>query len=138
MQQILESVGLLVILLIVLRVSLSRRGRGFQLRGGLTAVNLICGALTGLAWGMALRRATAPPDPDWVPADGYPILLEALRNLLPLGGLALGGIAGYLLLGALWRRLFRGGSARARAWLLRSEVLVSLANAAVLVWSLSR
>ena len=113
MQQILEWVGVLIIMLAVLRVSLWRRGRSFGLRGGLTGLNVITGLLAGLVAGLLARGAAAPATQTAV-ADGLSLLTAALRNLLPFAGAASGGLAGYLLLGTIWRRLFRGGSARAR------------------------
>lgn len=132
MQQILEWVGVLIILLVVLRVSLWRRGRGFGLRGGLTGLNVISGVLAGLVAGLLARDAAAA----WAPGaamDGLALLGAALRSLLPFAGAAAGGLAGYLLLGAAWRRLFRRGSARARGWLLRAEFTVCAVALALLV-----
>jgi len=120
MQQILEWVGVLIIMLAVLRVSRWRRGRSFGLRGGLTGLNVITGLLAGLIAGLMLRDGVTPasPIPD---ADGLALLAAALRNLLPFAGAAAGGLVAYLVLGTAWRSLFRGGSARARGWLLRAE-----------------
>ena len=134
MQTILEAVGVLIVLFLVLRVSLWSRGRGFGLRGGLTLLNLVSGSLPGLLAGAVLKgRIHAPGGAVAGGAGGYADLAAALRTLAPLFGAALGGIAGYLLFGALWRRLFRGGTARARGWLLRAQLALALVATAILL-----
>lgn len=137
MQPILEAVGVLVALFLVLRVSLSRRGRSFGLRGGLTALNLPAGLLPGAAAAFLLRDLL--PGAAWDAAGepggpGPASLLSALRTILPIWGATLGGIAGYFLFGVLWRRLFHGGSASARQWLLRAQLgLCALAIACLVL-----
>ncbi|MBI4169363.1 MAG: hypothetical protein HY510_05425, partial [Acidobacteria bacterium] len=69
----------------------------------------------------------APGDP------GFAALLSALRTILPVYGATLGGIAGHFFFGALWRRLFRGGSAATRQWLLRAQFIVCAAALLFLV-----
>jgi hypothetical protein len=129
MQRMLEMIGVVVILLAVLRFSLVRR-RGFGLRGGLTGLNVITGALTGAAVGVILRdlrpwEGFAAPLGARVEEVGYGSLADALTSLLPLAGAAFGGIVAYLLLGMLWRRLLESGTAAARATLRRVEFVVT-------------
>ena len=146
MQKLLEAVGLLAILLLVLRVSLWSRGRGFGLRGGLTGLNVLTGLLVGAVLGAVLGQALgetrlgavgmvpgAEPESGPAPMGGYADLVGALRTLLPLIGAALGGIGGYLIFGTLWRHLFRHGPARARAWLARSQFALCVVALVLLV-----
>jgi hypothetical protein len=127
MEHVLTIAGVLVALFLVLRVSLARRGKSFDLRGGLTALNVLTGLLAGAAAAFLLRDLLpgGPVAPGGAAVEpGVPVpapLVRALRTILPLWGATLGGIAGYLVFGALWRRLFRGGSASVRAWLLRAQ-----------------
>lgn len=135
MEHVFKSVGVLVALFLVLRVSLARRGKSFGLRGGLTVLNILTGLLTGVAAAFLARdlrpgapgSAAAPIDP------GFAALSSALGAILPVYGATLGGIAGYFLFGALWRRLLRGGSASVRAWLLRAQFIACAATFLFLV-----
>lgn len=99
MQPIFEAVAVLFVMLLVLRVSLARRRDRLRLRGGLVALNVVTGALAGCGAALALR-------------------------VMPFLGLALGGLLGHLVLGALWRRLLRNGPAAARAWLRRLQFVI--------------
>jgi hypothetical protein len=140
MRTLLEAAGVLVILFLLLRVSLAARGHGFGLRGGLTTLNIASGALAGLAAAFLLAAGIpdggaaadgAPGSP--LPAGGYGDLAAALRVLAPWFGAALGGIASYQIFGAIWRGLFKGGTARARAWLLRAQFAILAASCVYLV-----
>ncbi|HZM70003.1 MAG TPA: hypothetical protein VFB95_06480 [Candidatus Cryosericum sp.] len=84
--------AVLFVMLVVLRVSLARPRGSLRLRGGLVALNICSGALAGCVAAKALR-------------------------FTPFLGLAIGGLLGYLIFGALWRRLLLNGPAAARAWL---------------------
>ena len=99
MKPLFETVAVLFVMLLVLRVSLARHRDGLRLRGGLVALNLLTGSLAGCE--------------------------AALRGgVLPFLGLALGGLLGQLAFGALWRRLLLRGPAAARAWLRRLQFTV--------------
>lgn len=99
MQPIFEAVAVLFVMLLVLRVSLAGRRDRIRLRGGLVALNVLTGALAG----------------------GEAALL---LGVMPFLGLALGGLLGHLVFGALWRRLLLRGPATARAWLRRVQFVV--------------
>ncbi len=135
MRTLLETAGFLVILFLLLRVSLAARGRGFGLRGGLTTLNIASGALAGLA--VAFLIAAGMPVTGSLggaaAAGGYDDLAAALRALAPYFGAVLGGIAGYQIFGAVWRRLFRLGTARARDWLLRLQFAILAGSCVYLV-----
>ena len=138
MQQILEIVGVLVILLIVLRFSLRRRSTEIVLRGGLTGLNVLTGLLAGAAGAFLLSALRLPPDLSMLVGRslqdaGYAPLAGAVLAILPLAGAAFGGMLGYLLLGGLWRRLLRSGSASTRSWLRRSQFMICAAAFAFLV-----
>ncbi|MFQ5876376.1 MAG: hypothetical protein ACE5JH_01600 [Acidobacteriota bacterium] len=123
MQQLLAIVGVLILLLLVMRVSLARRGKSFALPGGVTALNLATGALAGAAAAVLagdLGRRGGAGLPGGV-GGGYALLHGALLSILPFAGVVLGAMAGYFLWGGLWSRLVRGGGAAARAWLRRSQ-----------------
>jgi hypothetical protein len=92
MQPLLEWGAILFLMLVVLRVSLARPRGSLRLRGGLVALNVCSGGLAGCVAAKAL----------------------GFRTFL---GLAIGSLLGYLIFGALWRRLLRTGPAAARAWL---------------------
>jgi hypothetical protein len=138
MQQILEIVGVLVVLLLVLRFSLRRRSAEIALRGGLTGLNVVTGLLLGMSSAVTLSRFL-PPNGLAAPLDGmlarsgYSPLAGALLAILPFAGAAFGGMLGYLLLGGLWRRLLVNGSASARAWLRRSQFTICVAALALII-----
>lgn len=122
MQTLLESVLVLVLLLLVFRVTLTRRRHPIRLRGGLVALNILCGML-GAALAACLLR-------DSLRRSGFTAadpLAAAVVHLLPLTFAILGGLAGFVLLGAWWRRLFQNGPASARTWLRRAEFVVAIA-----------
>jgi len=108
MQPIFEAVAVLFVMLLVLRLSLVRRRDRLRLRGGLVALNVFTGALAGCEAALAL-------------------------GVLPFLGLALGGLLGHLVFGALWRRLLRNGPAAARAWLRRLQFIISGIACALLI-----
>lgn len=133
-QTLLESILVVVLLLLVFRVSLMRRRHGINLRGGLVTLNILCGLLGAAALGFLLRdRLRALP--GGLPADP---LGAAFVHLLPAIGAVTGGIAGYLLLGALWRRLLQDGPAAARTWLRRAEFVVAFVSGLGLLLRLFR
>jgi len=138
MQQILEVVGVLVILLIVLRYSMRRRSRQIVLQGGLTGLNVITGFLAGAATALLLSEMNLPDEFASVigrnmEAAGYGPLAGAVLTILPFAGAAFGGMLGYVLLGGLWRRLLVQGSASSRRWLRRSQFIICAAAFAFLV-----
>jgi len=136
MQQILEIVGVLVILLIVLRFSLRRRSAEIVLRGGLTGLNVLTGLLAGAAGAFLLSGLQLPTDLSMLVGrnlSSYAPLAGAMLAILPLAGAAFGGMLGYLLLGGLWRRLLVNGSASSRSWLRRSQFMICAAAFAFLV-----
>jgi hypothetical protein len=112
-----------------------------RLRGGLIALNIVTGMLAGGALAVAGRDllsggvsgAAIGAGPPGSPASAYADLGAALLRILPVLGLMLGGLAGHLLFGALWRRYLRDGPAAARAWLRRLQFLLCLAAVAFLV-----
>jgi len=121
-QTLLEAILGVVLLLLVFRVSLMRRGHGIRLRGGLVALNILAGLLGAAALAFLLRdRLRALPGGP--PSDP---LGAAFLHLLPATAAVIGGLAGYLLLGALWRRLLQDGPAAARTWLRRAEFVVAI------------
>lgn len=137
MQQILEIVGILVVLLIVLRFSLRRRRAEIVLQGGLTGLNVMTGLLAGTAGALLLSGMSFPDELSalagrGLQASGYAPLATAMLAILPFAGAAFGGILGYLLLGRLWRRLLMNGSASTRAWLRRSQFMICAASLAFL------
>jgi hypothetical protein len=109
MQSLLEAAVVLFLLLLLLRVSLVRRRDDLKLRGGLSALNVITGALAGGESAFVLGDRVAVLAALWV---------------LPIAGVVLGGLFGYYALGALWRHYFRSGPARARSWLRNAQFLV--------------
>src|SRR5262245_15531780 len=122
MQTLLEAVLVLVLLLLVFRVSLTRRRHAIRLRGGLVTLNILCGML-GAALGACLLRDGLRRS-GFVPQEP---LAAAVVRLLPFTFAVLGSLAGFLLLGALWRRLLQNGPASARTWLRRAEFAVAIA-----------
>ena len=122
MQTLLETILALVLLLLVFRVSMTRRRHAIKLRGGLVTLNILSGLLGAAAIGFVVRdRLRALPDgPPQEP------LSAALLHLLPMTAAVIGGLAGFLLLGALWRKLFQDGPASARTWLRRAEFAVAI------------
>jgi hypothetical protein len=133
-QTLLETVLGLVLLLLVFRVSLTRRRHAIQLRGGLVALNMLCGLLGGAALACVVRdriRASASGPPREP-------LAAALVHLLPVMAAVLGGLAGLLLLGALWRKLLQDGPASARTWLRRAEFTVAIVSGLSLLARLLR
>lgn len=124
MQTLLEAVLVLVLLLLVFRVSLTRRRHPIRLRGGLVALNILCGML-GAALAACLLR-------DDLRRSGFVAnepLAAAFVHLLPFTFAVLGGLCGLLLLGAWWRRLLQNGPASARTWLRRAEFGIAIAAA---------
>ncbi|HYV20798.1 MAG TPA: hypothetical protein VFC25_17410 [Verrucomicrobiae bacterium] len=122
MQKLLETILGLVLLLLVFRVALARRGHAIRLRGGLVALNVLSGFLGAAALGFVARdRIRAlPSGPPQEP------LAAAMLHLLPVTAAVLGGLAGNVLLGAVWRKLFQDGPASARTWLRRVEFGVAI------------
>ena len=125
MQPIYEIAGVLVILLLILRLSLWHPAGQFGLRSGLTALNVATGVLIGtlaslmlraidLFNGIVGRTGGSGILPAGSGAPAHDPLAATLWTLLPLAGATLGGTVGYLVLGMLWRRLFRGGTASTR------------------------
>jgi hypothetical protein len=141
MQPLFESIAILFVLFLLLRVSLTRPRDVLRLRGGLIALNIVTGMLAGGALAVAGRDllsggvsgAAIGAGPPGSPASAYADLGAALLRILPVLGLMLGGLAGHLLFGALWRRYLRDGPAAARAWLRRLQFLLCLAAVAFLV-----
>jgi H+/Cl- antiporter ClcA len=115
MRSLTEALLFLLLLGLVLRVALVRRSHAVRLRGGIVALNLATGVLLGLLLGLTAR-------------DLWPAASVAGHDA------ALGGVAGFLLFGRLWRNLFQEGSARARNLLRRVQFLASLAAAVVLLF----
>jgi uncharacterized membrane protein len=137
--QLLQIVAILVVLLIVLRISLRHKGKSFNLRGRITALNIATGSLAGLAAGMLLQGmiAVAAIDPDGPGGDvGYGVLGSALRSVMPFTGAAFGALGGYVLLGTLWRWIVRRNDARARTTILGIEIAVCIAALMVILRSL--
>ncbi len=119
MQPIYEIAGVLVILLLIFRLSLWRPAGQFGLRGGLTALNIATGVLIGTLVSLMLRATDLfngnvgrPGGSGILPTGSEALahdpLAATLWTLLPFAGATLGGTVGYLVLGMLWRRLFRG------------------------------
>jgi hypothetical protein len=112
-----------------------------RLRGGLIALNIVTGMLAGGALAVACRDLLAAgasgaaigADPPGSVASAYTEMGRALLRILPVLGLMLGGLAGHLLFGGLWRRFLRDGPAAARAWLRRFQFLLCLAAVVFLV-----
>jgi hypothetical protein len=130
MRSLTEALLFLLLLGLVLRVALVRRSHAVRLRGGIVALNLATGVLLGLLLGLTARDL-------WPAASvaGHDAALgAAVRHTLPVAGAVLGGVAGFLLFGRLWRNLFQEGSARARNLLRRVQFLASLAAAVVLLF----
>ena len=139
MHQLLQIVAILVVLLIVLRISLRHKGKSFNLRGRITALNIATGSLAGLAAGMLLQGmiTVAAIDPDGPGGDvGYGVLGSALRSVMPFTGAAFGALGGYVLLGTLWRWIVRRNDARARTTILGIEIAVCIAALMVILRSL--
>jgi len=131
MQSIFEAAAILLLLFLVLRISLRRRGQEIRLRGGLVTLNVLTGALAGWAGAMAARAAMLPgggsgsgPAPPAAGTGGFVDLGAAAMRVLPLAGFVLGGLLGHALFGALWRRYLRDGPAAARAWLRRTQFVI--------------
>jgi len=130
MQSIFEAAAILLLLFLVLRISLRRRGQEIRLRGGLVTLNVLTGALAGWAGAMAARAAvlsdggsTPVPSPA-AGAAGFVDFGAAAMRVLPFAGFVLGGLIGHALFGALWRRYLRDGPAAARAWLRRAQFVI--------------
>ena len=122
MQTLFESILVLVLLLLVFRVSLTSRRHAIRLRGGLVALNILCAMLGATLVACLLRDALRRS--GVVPAEP---LAAALVRMLPFTFAALDGLAGFVLLGNLWRRLLQNGPASARTWLRRAEFAVAIA-----------
>ena len=108
MQPFLEWGAVLLVMLVVLRVSLARPRGSLRLRGGLVALNICSGALAGC------------------------VATKALGSR-PFLGLAMGGLLGHLVFGALWRRLLLNGPAAARAWLRWLQFAICCVAAGLLI-----
>ena len=142
MQPLLEMVGILVILLLVMRFSLRKRSVGSGLPVGVTALNLVTGALTGMAVTVLIpgvRPAVVTGQTPGETLEGFAVLVAALRSILPFAGAALGGLGGYFVLGLVWNRLVRQGLVAPQIWMRRLEFTI-IAVALVLlfmrlVWS---
>ena len=137
MEPLFRWVGILFVLFLVLRVSLARRGKSFGLGLGPTALNLVTGGLAGLvlsAWA-GVRVGHGAGDAALGPAAGDPFV-AAMVSILPFVAAILGGLGGYLVLGALWQRLSgtRGAAPLAR---LR-RVQIGLCGVLVIAWILIR
>jgi hypothetical protein len=133
-QTLLEAVLGMVLLLLVLRVSLTRRRHAIRLRGGLVTLNILSGLLGGAALAFLVRdRFRALPGGP--PGDP---LAAAVLHFLPVTGAVLGGLAGFLLLGSLWRRLLQAGAASTRTWLRRGEFVVAIVSGLLLLSRLFR
>ena len=129
MHQLLQIVAIVVVLLIVLRISLRLKGKSFNLRGRITALNLLTGCLAGLAAGTLLQGTTggAAIDPAGPGADvGYGVLASALRSVMPFTGTAFGALGGYILLGTIWQAIANRKDARLRRALLGIQVIVCI------------
>jgi hypothetical protein len=122
-QTLLESILVVVLLLVVFRVSLTRGRHAIRLRGGLVALNMLSGTFAGSALAFLLRDRLRAGGPVADP------LAAAFIHLMPVTGAVLGGLAGLVLLGALWRRLLQDGPAVARTWLRRAEFAVAIGAA---------
>jgi len=141
MQPLFESIAILFVLFLLLRVSLTRPRDAVRLRGGLIALNVVTGMLAGGALAVACRDlvtggapgAALGADPPGSIATAYAEMGLALLRILPVLGLLLGGLGGHLLFGGLWRRYLRDGPAAARAWLRRFQFLVCLAAVVFLI-----
>jgi hypothetical protein len=142
MQTLFETLAILFVLFLVLRVSMTRPRDLLKLRGGLVVLNLLTGALLGCAVALALRDAGTAgavlPDPPGDPVPSYAALGAALLQVLPVLGVLLGGLAGHILFGGLWRRYLRLGPAAARTWLRRSQFIACIAAFIFIVHRLAR
>ena len=122
MKTLLEAILVLVLLLLVFRVSLTGRRHAIRLRGGLVTLNILCGLLGATLLACLLR--------DGLRRNGFDAsepLAAAVIHLMPFTFAVLGGLAGFLVLGALWRRLLQNGPASARTWLRRAEFAIGVA-----------
>ena len=138
MHQLLQIAATVIVLLIVLRISLRRKGKSFNLRGRITALNITTGGLAGLAAGMLVQGLTAGGAID--PADpggdvGYGVLGSALRSVMPFTGAAFGALAGYTLLSTLWQWIVGRNDARTRVVLLGIQIAVCIASLTVILRS---
>jgi hypothetical protein len=150
MKTLFETLAILFVLFLVLRVSMTRPRDLLRLRGGLVVLNLLTGALLGCAVALALHDASTAgaatavaatgilSDPPVAPASAYSDLGAALLQVLPVLGVLLGGLAGHILFGGLWRRYLRLGPAAARAWLRRSQFIACIAAFIFIVHRLAR
>jgi hypothetical protein len=129
MRSLTEAFLCLLLLVLVLRVSLQRRRHAVRLRGGLVTLNVATGVLCGLVLGVTARDLW----PAALVSGEAAAVGGAVRHALPVAGAVLGGLAGFLLFGRLWRGLFQDGSARARNLLRRVEFLASVVAAVVLL-----
>jgi hypothetical protein len=124
MEPLFRWIGILFLLFLVLRVSLARRGKSFGLGAGATLLNLLAGCLAGLdlaalaAARASIRGAGASPA---AAGSGDPVL-AAMISLLPIAAATIGGLAGYLGLGALWQRLSATLTTAAVARLRRIQI----------------
>src|SRR6185295_14647503 len=83
-QTLLESILAVVLLLLVFRVSLTGRRHAIRLRGGLVALNMLCGTFAGAALAFLLRDRLRAGGPVADP------LAAALIHLMPVTGAVLG------------------------------------------------
>lgn len=137
MEPLFRWIGILFVLFLVLRVSLARRGKSFGLGAGPTLLNLATGGIAGLILTAraGVRGSPGTGDAPLDSAAGDPFL-AAMISILPFVGATLGGLAGYLVLGALWQRLSRGWPAASLARLRRVQIAVC--GVLVIAWILVR
>jgi len=136
MEPLFRWIGILFVLFLVLRVSLARRGKSFGLGVGPTLLNLVTGGLAGLILS-ALAGALGDPGAGSLdPAGGGDPFVAAMFSILPFAGATLGGLGGYLVLGALGQRLSRNLAADSIARLRRVQIGVCVVLA--IAWILIR
>jgi len=136
METLFRWIGILFVLFLVLRVSPARRGKSFGLGAGPTLLNLVTGGLAGLslaAWAGVRGGPGAAPLDD---AGGGDPFVAAMISILLFAGATLGGLGGYLVLGALWQRLSRTLAADSIARLRRVQIGVCVVLA--IAWILIR
>ena len=138
MHQLLQIAATVIVLLIVLRISLRRKGKSFNLRGRITALNITTGGLGGLATGMLLQGmiAVAAIDPAGPGGDvGYGVLGSALRSVMPFTGAAFGALGGYILIGTLWQLIVGRNDTRTRNAFLGIQIVLCIAALIVILRS---
>jgi hypothetical protein len=105
MERLFRWIGILFVLFLVLRVSLARRGKSFGLGLGPTLLNLATGGLAGLILSALAGARGGPGAGPLDPAGGGDPFVAAMISILPFLGATLGGLGGYLALGALGQKL---------------------------------